>query len=100
MKFFIKIIISNAKGESTYCCNFASEKSDEYTFSTFINEIKKIITHKKAIEFFISNETCLRAREYIEDAISNKEYKTIVKTLPFIIKLNSFLTSLKKLAII
>jgi hypothetical protein len=77
----------------------ASEKSEAYTFSTLISEIKKIIIHKNANGISISKEMCLRAREKIEDAIINKQNKTKVKILPFIIKENSLAKSLKKLLI-
>ena len=65
-----------------------------------MRDIKKIITHKKAIDISISNETCLRDKENIEAAINKREYKTIVKTLPFNISVNSFLISFKKFFII
>jgi hypothetical protein len=77
----------------------ASEKSEAYTFSTFITDIKKIIIHKKAKGISISNEICLRAREKIEEAIINKQNKTKVNMLPLIIKENSLTKSLKKLLI-
>ena len=77
----------------------ASEKSEKYTFSTLISEIKKIIIHKNANGISISNEMCLRAREKIEEAIINKQNKTKVKILPLIIKKNSLAKSLKKLPI-
>ena len=77
----------------------ASEKSDAYTFSTLISEIKKIIIHKNANGISISKEICLRAREKIEEAIINKQNKTKVKILPLIIKENSLAKSLKKLLI-
>ena len=48
----------------------ASEKSEAYTFSTLINEIKNIIIHKKAKGISISNVTCLRAKEKIDDSKS------------------------------
>jgi hypothetical protein len=78
----------------------ASEKSEAYTFSTLINEIKNIIIHKKAKGISISNVTCLRAKEKIDDAIINKQNKTKVKILPLIIKENSLAISLKKFLII
>tara|TARA_B100001059_G_scaffold192692_1_gene196262 strand:+ start:20 stop:217 length:198 start_codon:yes stop_codon:yes gene_type:complete len=65
-----------------------------------MRDIKKIITHKKAIAISISNDTCLRAKENIEAAINKREYKTIVKILPLNISINSFLTSFKKFFII
>ena len=77
----------------------ASEKSEAYTFSTLISEIKKIIIHKNANGISISKEMCLRAREKIEEAIINKQNKTKVKILPLIIKKNSLAKSLKKLLI-
>jgi hypothetical protein len=77
----------------------ASAKSEAYTFSTLISEIKKIIIHKNANGISISKEICLRAREKIEEAIINKQNKTKVKILPFIIKENSLAKSLKKLLI-
>jgi hypothetical protein len=77
----------------------ASEKSDAYTFSTLISEIKKTIIHKNANGISISKEICLRAREKIEEAIINKQNKTKVKILPLIIKENSLAKSLKKLLI-
>jgi len=77
----------------------ASEKSEAYTFSTFMSEIKKIIIHKNANGISISKEICLRAREKIEEAIINKQNKTNVKILPLIIKENSLAKSLKKLLI-
>ena len=67
----------------------ASEKSEAYTFSTLISEIKKIIIHKNANGISISKEMCLRAREKIEEAIINKQNRTKVKILPLIIKENS-----------
>ena len=54
----------------------ASEKSEAYTFSTLISEIKKIIIHKNAKGISISKEMCLRAREKIEEAIINKQNRT------------------------
>jgi len=77
----------------------ASEKSEAYTFSTLISEIKKIIIHKNANGISISKEICLRAREKIEEAIISKQNKTKVKILPLIIKENSLAKSLKKLLI-
>jgi hypothetical protein len=77
----------------------ASEKSEAYTFSTFMSEIKKIIIHKNANGISISKEMCLRAREKIEEAIINKQNKTKVKILPLIIKENSLAKSLKKFLI-
>jgi hypothetical protein len=77
----------------------ASAKSEAYTFSTLISEIKKIIIHKNANGISISKEICLRAREKIEEAIINKQNKTKVKILPLIIKENSLAKSLKKLLI-
>ena len=59
-----------------------------------------MIIHRKAIAISISKDTCLRAKENIEAAINKREYKTIVKTLPLSISVNSFLTSFKKLFII
>ena len=59
-----------------------------------------MITHKKAIAISMSKDTCLRARENIEAAINKREYKTIVKTLPLSIRVNSFLISFKKFFII
>ena len=97
--FFTKIIISSAKGERIYCWSLASEKSEAYTFSTLISEIKKIIIHKNAKGISISKEMCLRAREKIEEAISNKQNRTKVKILPLIIKENSLVKSLKKFLI-
>ena len=78
----------------------ASEKSEAYTFSTLMSEIKKIIIHKNANGISISKEMCLRAREKIEEAIINKQNKTKVKILPLIIKENSLVKSLKKFLII
>ena len=77
----------------------ASEKSEAYTFSTLISEIKNIIIHKNASGISISKEICLRAREKVEEAIINKQNKTKVKILPLIIKENSLAKSLKKLFI-
>jgi len=77
----------------------ASEKSEAYTFSTLISEIKKIIIHKNANGISISKEICLSAREKNEEAIINKQNKTKVKILPLIIKENSLAKSLKKLVI-
>ena len=82
-----------------YCWSLASEKSDAYTFSTLISEIKKIIIHKNAKGISISKEMCLRANEKIEEAIINKQNKTKVKILPLIIKKNSLAKSLKKFLI-
>ena len=59
-----------------------------------------MITHKKAIAISISKDTCLKAKENIEVAINKREYKTIVKTLPLSMSVNSFITSFKKLFII
>ena len=59
-----------------------------------------MITHKKAIAISISKDTCLKAKENIEVAINKREYKTIVKTLPLSMIVNSFITSFKKLFII
>ena len=77
----------------------ASEKSEAYTFSTLISEIKKIIIHKNAKGISISKEICLRAREKIDEAINNKQNRTKVKILPLIIKENSLVKSLKKFLI-
>tara|TARA_B100000963_G_scaffold205957_1_gene179388 strand:+ start:298 stop:585 length:288 start_codon:yes stop_codon:yes gene_type:complete len=77
----------------------ASAKSEEYTFSTLINEIKKIIIHKKANGVSISKAICLKAKEKIDEAIINKQNKTKVKILPLIIKENSLAKSLKKFLI-
>jgi len=78
----------------------ASEKSEAYTFSTLISDIKKIIIHKNASGISMSKAICLRAKEKIEEAIINKQNKTKVKILPLIIKENSLAKSFRKFLII
>tara|TARA_B100000035_G_scaffold242346_1_gene210837 strand:+ start:1278 stop:1541 length:264 start_codon:yes stop_codon:yes gene_type:complete len=77
----------------------ASEKSEAYTFSTLISDIKKIIIHKNASGISMSKAICLRAKEKIEEAIINKQNKTKVKILPLIIKENSLAKSFRKFLI-
>ena len=45
-------------------------------------------------------ELCFSDKENMEEAINNKEYKTIVKAVPFNINKNSLLISFKKFLII
>ena len=97
--FLTKTIISSAKGERIYCWSLASVKSEAYTFSTLINEIKKIIIHKNASGISMSKAICLKAKEKIEEEIINKQNKTKVKILPLIIKENSLAKSLRKFLI-